>query len=920
MYTMKVHFKIEYRTQWGEEVRLQILGREYSLTTEDGKFWQGSIDIPRTETDHTVSYLYALYRNSALVWTEWEGAPHRLFVPSLPAAADKSERDVRINITDLWRPIPEDLPLYSSAYTECVAPHTHRTFRDLPQYEQTLQLRVLEPRLSREQHLGIVGDIAQLGNWQQAVRLDMIAIQEWCVNIDASRLVRPIEYKYVVLDEHDEIIQWEEGPNRQIAHVEQSDGLTTIVNDFSPRFSLPKWKCAGCVIPVFSLRSQNSYGIGDFGDLQRFIAWAATAGMHAVQILPINDTTTGGSWLDSYPYNAISIYALHPIYLNLSALPTLTDRLKMETFLIRQQELNAASQLDYERVFALKMEYLHLLYEQECLQKSPKEASVLQRKDFKEYFKQNQYWLVTYAAFCYLRDHYAAADYRCWPSPYNRYDEQTIARLTAPRSKQYPDIAFYYFTQFLLHLQLTEVHEKARQAGVILKGDIPIGISRCSVEAWAEPSLFNLDAQTGAPPDDFSVNGQNWGFPTYNWEAMQKDNCQWWERRFKKMAEFFDAYRIDHVLGFFRIWEIPSHAVHGLLGQFSPALPMHTSEINRYGLRFCERFMIEPFINDDVLLRQFGYRAELVKTLYLDADIEKTKQANQTNEFDGICTFYRFKEKFNTQRKVEAAFAGKENDDDISLRDGLYQLLSDVLFVRDRQHPQMFHPRITGQLTHAYRALDNVQKQAYNAIYNDYFFSRHNHYWYEEAMRKLPHLTQSTRMLVCAEDLGMVPACVPWVMEQLRILTLEIQTMPKAYGVEFGLPDTYPYRSVCTISTHDMATLRMWWEEDPERAQRLFNHALHIDGNAPQPLPAWLAEEIIRRHLYSPSMLCILSLQDWLSIDERLRNPQVASERINNPSNPHHYWRWRMHVSIDALEQEKTYTEHLRNLIQRTGR
>jgi 4-alpha-glucanotransferase len=232
----------------------------------------------------------------------------------------------------------------------------------------------------------------------------------------------------------------------------------------------------------------------------------------------------------------------------------------------------------------------------------------------------------------------------------------------------------------------------------------------------------------------------------------------------------------------------------------------------------------------------------------------------------------------------------------------------------------MYHPRISAHLDYAYRYLNEQQQQAFNRLYEDYYYHRHNHFWYEEAMKKLPYLTQSTRMLVCAEDLGMVPECVPWVMNSLRMLSLEIQTMPKAFGLQFGILAANPYRSVATISTHDMPTMRQWWDENAERAQQFYTYALQIDGAAPHPLPAWLAEEIVNRHLYCPSMLCLLSLQDWLAVDEDLRNKDASSERINIPSNPRHFWRWRMHLTIEQLNQSEDFNNHVRNMIQRSGR
>lgn len=175
-------------------------------------------------------------------------------------------------------------------------------------------------------------------------------------------------------------------------------------------------------------------------------------------------------------------------------------------------------------------------------------------------------------------------------------------------------------------------------------------------------------------------------------------------------------------------------------------------------------------------------------------------------------------------------------------------------------------------------------------------------------------------MLVCAEDLGMVPECVPWVMNDLRILTLEIQTMPKQTGVRFASLEENPYRSVSTIFTHDMPTLRGWWEEDAERAQAYYNQVLQKDGEAPAVMPAWLCEEVIARHLFSPSMLCLVSWQDWLSIDEKLRHPDVASERINVPANPHNYWRYRMHLTLEELAACEGLNREIRSMIEHSGR
>ena len=383
------------------------------------------------------------------------------------------------------------------------------------------------------------------------------------------------------------------------------------------------------------------------------------------------------------------------------------------------------------------------------------------------------------------------------------------------------------------------------------------------------------------------------------------------------MSKYFDAYRIDHVLGFFRIWEIPADAVHGLLGQFAPSLGMSREEIEAYGLPFYEDHFTRPFISDWIVDRIFHEKAEDVKRLYLN------------HSHDDI---YVMKPEFDTQKKIEAVFAAERQQleamnsdkkvlaDHDSLRDGLYSLVSNVLFLRDRKDSNKFHPRISVQFDLIYESLYDSDKYIFNKIYNDYFYRRNNHFWYREAMNKLPKLVEATRMLVCAEDLGMVPDCVPWVMEELKILSLELQSMPKDPNVRFGVLGNNPYRSVCTISSHDTPTLRQWWDEDIQRTQEYFNTSLQKFGAAPHPLPGWLARDIIARHLACPSMLCILSIQDWLAIDEYLRFADPKGERVNIPANPRHYWRYRMHLNIEDLVACHEYNQNITDLIKEAGR
>ena len=814
---MKLKFNIEYQTSFGEELVLNILSEDkashkvekHKMTTLDGLHWNCELN-KSVKTSAYIDYYYSVQRGEDEARHEWLVEPHRLEFAAI--------RGIRYTIYDHWIDIPEDSYMYSSAFTDCVSARK-RGMSEQKEFGKTVRLKVRAPQLRSNERLAVVGGGPTLGNWEARHAMAMVEhdANEWVVSLDADKLPQTFEFKFVVFGDGDQPI-WENGMNRTVFLPEIELGEVVVYELSQAYFPVFPWKGAGTVIPIFSLRSEGSFGVGDFGDLKMMIEWCDKTKQRVLQVLPINDTNMTKTWQDSYPYNSISIYALHPQYTDFRQLPAIKDEAKREAFENLRKELNALPQIDYERMFSAKMDYLREIFAQEW-------TAVQRRESYKKFFEQNSEWLVPYAAFCYYRDLYGTAVFSEWPK------EATVKNTQKTTFKGKKELQFWYFVQYNLDAQMREAHSYARAHRVILKGDIPIGISRDGVEAWVEPKYFNLNGQAGAPPDAFSADGQNWGFPTYNWDAMLADGCSWWVRRFRKMAEYFDAYRIDHVLGFFRIWEIPMPHKSGLMGQFAPALGMSREEIEGYGVEFNEG-----------------------------------------------------------------------------------------LFLVDHKRSDRWHPRIAVQYQEAYQNISEEQKFCFNRLYNDYFYRRNNQFWYTEAMKKLPKLTQATRMLVCAEDLGMVPDCVPWVMNELRILSLEIQSMPKDPTTRFGKLSHNPYRSVDTISTHDMATLRQWWDEDEERSQSYFNTTLRRGGPAPRPLPGWLAKDIVSRHLTSPSMLCLLSFQDWMSIDEKLRLPDENAERINIPANPRHYWRYRMHLTIEQLMQADELNEEISTLIIQSGR
>ena len=519
-------------------------------------------------------------------------------------------------------------------------------------------------------------------------------------------------------------------------------------------FDEPGFRGAGSAIPVFSLRSDNDFGIGEFKDLRPLVDWASATGQCVIQLLPINDTSRKGGWEDSYPYGPISAFALHPIYMHLQDLGIKESK----EFKKLQSELNSLQEIDWPAVYSAKMKYIRMAFESRGTKDMEKPA-------YKNFVKENEEWLEEYAQFCAQRDK-LEPEYYCW-------------------------------MQYHLDKQLYAEVKYARSKGVSFKGDLPIGISSYSAEAWWHPQLFNLDCSAGAPPDYFSANGQNWGFPTYNWEEMAKDDYAWWKARLKKMSRYFDAYRIDHILGFFRIWEIPASETSGTQGYFNPALPYSAEEI--YNM----------------------------------------------------------------------------------------QLPRDGLFHEDPRNPGMYQPLINP----ASQNLPQWQQERFGGLYNDFFYHRHNEFWRDNAEKKLPHLLSATGMLACGEDLGMVPSCVPGVMEHHRILSLKMR------GMEHE--GEWKYLSVCATSSHDMPTLRMQCENDP---------------------PAWEVQNILQYFLNSPSFLAIFPLQDWLALDEKLRRGQRNEERINEPADPNHKWRFRLHFNINTLKDSSELNSKIYGMLKDSGR
>jgi 4-alpha-glucanotransferase len=308
-----------------------------------------------------------------------------------------------------------------------------------------------------------------------------------------------------------------------------------------------KWKRIGIYpqhgldIPLGALHSKNSCGIGEFFDLLPLIDWCRKIKLRIIQLLPLNDSGN-----DPSPYNALSSCALNPIYLSLQRLPFLDEFPELKKKISIMQHLTQSQRIAYLEVKNSKIEWLRSYFE--------KAAARLVKQDAFIEFVRNNSWSIPYGLFKVLKDQFAQSPWQAWPEELKNPSKKKYDELV---EHYWHDISFYLVLQYLAFEQLKEVKKHAALSQILLKGDIPILISSDSVDTWYHPEFFDLNLAAGAPPDTYCQDGQYWGFPIYKWDIKRKTQFAWWKQRLSVASHFYDLYRIDHVVGFFRIWAIP---------------------------------------------------------------------------------------------------------------------------------------------------------------------------------------------------------------------------------------------------------------------------------------------------------------------------------------------------------------------------
>lgn len=630
----------------------------------------------------------------------------------------------------------------------------------------------------------LCGGIPSVGSWTPEQGLPLTLTR--CGYTVELSVDQPFDYK-LVLKHPDGTYQWEEGDNR---HYTPGSTCLSLTYEDPPLFThlaAPEVKqLEGTALPIFSLRTDRSYGIGDLGDAVEFVHWLKTVGQQIFQFLPIYDTSFTGTAKDTYPYNAITTFGIHPIYLDVRRLPYYLTQKERRAWEQRAEVLNTLPQVDYPAVLQLKTEVISACFD-EWLDRSGDRSEA-----FLLFCDQYKKALIPYCIFCSIRDENPGLPVEAYP-PFSDYSEQ-IRQSNCPD----PRLLRYAYIQYQLYRQLEELHSYAQKVGILLKGDLPIGVGRNSVDAWLHPEYFHLDREAGSPPDVFSADGQNWGFPTYDWEAIARDDYSWWQERFSGMEAYISMIRVDHILGFFRIWSIPADDSRSIQGHYVPAL---------------------------------GYARE---------------------EVEGLESF----------------------------------------FVRDDEGH--YHPLLVPEVHAGFGALPHEERIRLSSMRDDYYHRRNEDLWRSTAYHRLSGVLRSTDLLICAEDLGVLPQTIHEVLEALDLVTLEVLRMPKKSGTTFVRPQDLPSLSVLTTSTHDTSSLRAWWQElsDDQHDELAFLYGFQDDVS-----PAGLVRSLRKMS----SRLLILPLQDWCVLTGYGSEVPPEKERINDPADPHHIWDYRMPGTINDL-------------------
>lgn len=667
-------------------------------------------------------------------------------------------------------------------------------------------------------------------------------------------------------------------------------------------------RLTGTAVPLGALRTEKAASIGEYTDLKKLADFAKKSGLGLIQLLPVNDSGTQSS-----PYSALSAFALHPIYLSLESIEGFDGLYKSNAEFKKNYDAfisyhKDAERFSYDDVNNSKDYFLRQIYAETETAKKGKAS-----KDLEDFIKKND-WVIPYAVYKNLKYSYMQASWKSWKKTDTGLSEVEIKK----RWNAEPAHLYYAWLQAECEKQFSESVEYCRKNKILIKGDLPILMNEDSCDAWSHPEIFNQSLRAGSPADGENPDGQNWGFPIYNWKNLKADNYTWWKNRLINASKFYDAYRLDHILGFFRIWAIPENDCNALNGHTEPFSGFKVDAL--YELGFDDdriRWLSVPHVPTHVIEDITWNHEKSHEILKLFA----TKLPNEELWLlDGAG-----KKAFGSKNIEEADLSGMElctEKAEIKIKEYLVKAWSDRTLIpmgKNKYVPSWIY----GQST-SWGTLNDMEKEKLTELFEKVSM-KENRTWEKNATEILTALTEATGMIPCGEDLGVGFECVPRVMKKLGILGLRVVRWCRKWDKE-GQPyvpfEDYEPLSVCTTSVHDSSTMREWFNnsqftinnsqlmeiknEETESELSKTNNILDSQLSIVNLLSACKA---------SKSTWFIPPLQDLLYINKKYWKENAEDERINIPGSVNPFnWTYRIPARLEELLADKELCKKIKEL------
>jgi len=635
----------------------------------------------------------------------------------------------------------------------------------------------------------------------------------------------------------------------------------------------------GAAVPVGALRTKKGMGVGEFSDLADFALLCKKMRVGLIQILPVNDTG-----FESSPYSSLTAFGLHPLYLRIEELEEFAE----VGDLVKKRIKKARDNFDKNKRFS---HYLVLKEKLEICREiyNASKAQIAKNSALSSWIDQNS-WIKQYAVYRRLKEKNDQKSWKNW-SEYSSVTASDIDKLWNDKSLREEHL-FWAWLQRALDVQFSKAAQAVKDAGLVLEGDLPILMNEDSCDVWAHPEIFIQELSAGAPPDMYSPDGQNWGFPIYNWEEQEKDNFAWWKRRLAVAGKYYQAYRIDHVLGFFRIWASSHRDYSSSIGRYVPYAPVTSGDLRKLGFdKGRIRWVSQPHIPTEELMNVL--RKNKGGDVKAEADKIFSKALMRVNNEE----LWLFKKKITGEKDIDAF---QFNPAVSGYLKGKWKDRAFLEYRKGKFFPVWYYRNAT-----AYKTFTAGEKSALEELLGKRQ-KKSERVWAQQGLKLLSVLVQSSTMLPCAEDLGAVPACVPKALAKLKILGLRVTRWFREWdkGGQPYIPfENYPQLSVCTPAVHDSSTVRQWWEQEADQGQ--FAGFIGVPS-LPKVYNPGTAKVILSKTAQARSRFRVFQIQDLLHLSNNWYSEDPADERVNVPGTANDFnWTYRLPANINEIAKDK---------------